>query len=905
MAKETKRKIPILVPMIIIFCMMVGMVVYTSRTIRDVAVANVNEVGEDRISAAAAGLENYLEMTKSTLWVTADSVDHMSHNGATSEEILRYITEESTNQEQYFDENYTGIYGFVGGEYLDGVGWVPPEDYDPTQRDWYRDAIKAGGETTIVSPYVDAQTGAVIISISRMLSNGKDVLSLDVTMNHIQDMISELQIKEKGYGFIVNNGGLLIAHRDETKKGQYLNKTEEEKLILNKIKEVENGNFELETGGRKNTYFVRKVLDQWYAVIVVSSRELYAEMWKQLIINIVICSLIYLLIFFFYYFGYVNEKNYSKRIEEMFVEEQNAAYEAKALKLEKESADRANKAKSDFLAEMSHEIRTPINAVLGMNEMILRESYFDERSSYLDRASVKESFDNIRAYSGNIASAGNNLLSIINDILDFSKIESGKLEIVNAEYQFSSVLNDVSNMIYYKAKDKDLDFTVDVDETLPDGLFGDEVRVRQIITNILNNAVKYTREGGVRFTVRGKRLEDSKVALTISVKDTGIGIKSEDIDKLFTKFQRVDLKSNSAIEGTGLGLAITKSLLDMMNGSIRVESEYGSGSDFIIDLTQTITSDEAIGNFQNRFRQNMIESKAYTESFRAPSARILIVDDTKMNLKVVIGLLRDTLIKIDTADSGEESVEMCKKTTYDAILMDQRMPNMDGSEALKLIRAQADGANTGTPIICMTADAVVGAKERYLAEGFTDYITKPIDSMELEHMLMKYLPDEKMESVEKRLASDERVDQIIKNDPVYVKLAEAGFNIEEGLKFCQYDDELYKSILLDYAQGRETRLPHIISYYENKDWKNYAVSVHALKSSSKTIGIKELADIAALLESAANKGESQTVEAKHDRMIGMYKARMEEITEALGDSDAPDINMHEEGDVLEFLPEDG
>ncbi len=600
----------LLVPILIIFLLMVCMVLYTSHAINDVAVANIHEVGEDRISAEAAQLENYLDMTKSTLWVTADTVDHMVQNGATPEDILDYITEESETQKQHFDENYTGIYGYVMGEYLDGVGWVPPENYDPLLRDWYQTAIEANGEAAIVPPYVDAQTGSVIISVSRMLSNGADALSLDVTMDHILGLVSDLQIKGKGYGFIVDEKGMLVAHPDAEKRGTLLTDDEGNLSLFDKIVEVKQGTFEIPIDGEMSTVFVRQVMDQWYMVIVISNGELTAEVQQQLIINVLICTAIFILIALFYFIGHRRERRYSRRIEELRIDEQRRAYEAKALKLEKEAADKANKAKSDFLANMSHEIRTPINAVLGMNEMILRESGRAANGHEFDAGATQETFENISTYALNIERAGKNLLAIINDILDFSKIEAGKIDIVEGEYQLSSVLNDISNMVFYKAKEKGLEFTINVDDTLPDGLCGDEVHLRQVLTNLLNNAVKYTNEGRVRLVVR--HAEDDAIAvgetlhLAIEVHDTGIGIKLEDKERLFTKFQRVDLDTNSTVEGTGLGLAITQSPLEMMGGSIEVDSVYGRGSIFTITLPQKIAACEPVGNIQAKFEERML-----------------------------------------------------------------------------------------------------------------------------------------------------------------------------------------------------------------------------------------------------------------------------------------------------------
>ena len=778
-------RIGLLVPILFIFLLMVCMILYTSHVINNVAASNIREVGEDRISASAAQLENYLQMIRSSLWVTADTVDLKIKNGDSPEDVLRYIKEESENQQQNFDDNYIGIYGYVMGQYMDGLSWVPPENYDPTKRDWYVDAIKAGGEATIVSPYLDANTGDVIISISRMLSNKEDVLSLDVKMNQIQEIVSTLQIKGKGYGFIINRDGMIIAHQDEEKRGGNLTDTEAQLALMDKILEVQNGSFEITMDGQKHNVFVEQIMDQWYMVIVISDSELLSEVHQQVIVNVLICFVIFTLIALFYILGHGREQRYSRRIEEMRIEEQKQTYEARVLKLEKDAADKANQAKSDFLADMSHEIRTPINAVLGMNEMIIRESLNMKEQELPDEETLKSTFENIRSYAGKIESAGSNLLAIINDILDFSKIESGRLDLIPGEYLLSSVLNDTSNMIFFKAKEKGLDFTVDVDETLPDVLYGDEVRVRQIITNILNNAVKYTKQGSVRLEVRGESRHtgdpEKSIDLLISVKDTGIGIRSEDIDKLFGKFQRVDLDANNTIEGTGLGLAITQNLLEMMHGDIRVESEYGVGSNFIIRLPQKVISDTPIGSYETKFLENELFEKEHRETFCAPDARILIVDDTRMNLDVAIGLLKNTKIQIETALSGEEAIRLASGSRFDLILMDQRMPRMDGTEALRRIREQEDGLNGETPVICLTADAVVGAKERYLKDGFTDYLTKPVEGAALERMIMKYLPEDKVVIQKEGPAADEEPDG---GNRSYPKLRTIGVDPAIGLKYC-------------------------------------------------------------------------------------------------------------------------
>ncbi len=418
------------------------------------------------------------------------------------------------------------------------------------------------------------------------------------------------------------------------------------------------------------------------------------------------------------------------------------------LREQKQIADSANEAKSVFLANMSHEIRTPINAVLGFNEMITRECEKFKAAKEEKSSAVCEAFENIGTFSGNIEGAGNNLLSIINDILDLSKIEAGKMELVEGEYSLRSLLRDVDGMISFRASEKELAFITDVDETLPDKLFGDLVRVRQVITNILTNAVKYTDAGNVKLIVRAEEGSVIKAGeilnLIVTVKDTGIGIRDEDIKKMFSSFERLDLKRNSTIEGTGLGLSIADQLISMMGGKITVSSEYGSGSTFVITIPQKISSIEPVGDFKINTGNVDKEKKPYKVSFKASDSFVLVVDDSIVNLRVAKALLRDTGLTIDTADSGNKALELTLGKKYDVILMDQRMPNMDGTEALKNIRAQVEGPNSETPVVCMTADAIIGSREKYINAGFDDYLSKPVKSAELEQTLIKYLPEDKI-----------------------------------------------------------------------------------------------------------------------------------------------------------------
>ncbi len=454
-------------------------------------------------------------------------------------------------------------------------------------------------------------------------------------------------------------------------------------------------------------------LSSWFLVAYIPEKELTANRSVDwLLLGIVTLGLLVLL-----GFNMSLLRNYNRRLE-----------------VAAEAANQANQAKSYFLSTMSHDIRTPMNAIIGMNEMILRDCRDEE----------------ILMYSESIRAAGNTLLGIINDILDFSKIEAGKMEIISVDYNFVSLLNDLVNMVQRKADEKGLSFELDVDSNIPRLMHGDEIRIKQVITNILSNAVKYTKEGSVVFSISSRKCEDDPecVILHVSVKDTGIGIKKEELNKLFVAFERIEEKKNRNIEGTGLGMAIAQSFLNMMDSKIQVESEYGKGSTFSFDLKQKVVKWDPLGDFDTAFRRFISEREVYRVSFMAPEARILVVDDTEVNLKVFVSLLSKTKMQIETADSGDACIALFKRNPYDVIFLDHMMPDKDGIETLREMKACTDTPNQKTPVICLTANAVSGMREMYINEGFDDYLTKPIDTTRLENMLIRYLPDDLIRQVE-------------------------------------------------------------------------------------------------------------------------------------------------------------
>ena len=394
----------------------------------------------------------------------------------------------------------------------------------------------------------------------------------------------------------------------------------------------------------------------------------------------------------------------------------------------KRRAEASNQSKTMFLTNMSHEIRTPINAVLGMDEMILRESSQTE----------------IIEYARNIQSSGKALLALINDILDLSKIESGKMELICVDYEIASVINDLVNMISSRIYDKGLSFLVEVDPGIPYVLYGDEIRLKQIVTNLLTNAVKYTEKGSVTMQVGYHKRDEKSIVLSVAVKDTGRGMKKEDMDKLFSPFKRIEEEQNRNIEGTGLGLSITKQLLALMNSELKVESVYGEGSTFSFEIVQEVKGWDEIGDYTKAYKNTQKENKRYQQLFTAKDARVLVVDDVSMNLKVFAGLLKKTQIQIDSALSGEEGLELAAQNKYDLIFIDHMMPGMDGIEMLTRLEEAEYELNADVPRVALTANAISGAREFYINEGFTEYLTKPIDVRKLEGMIAKLLPEEKI-----------------------------------------------------------------------------------------------------------------------------------------------------------------
>lgn len=474
-----------------------------------------------------------------------------------------------------------------------------------------------------------------------------------------------------------------------------------------------------------------------------------------------------------------------------------------------QALEEANKAQVAFISNMSHEIRTPINAVLGMDEMIIRETSEEE----------------IREYAYNIKNAGKTLLGIINDILDFTKIEAGKMDIIPQEYALSSIINDLMNMIEGRVRDKGLEFQLNMNPEIPHILYGDDVRIRQIILNILTNAVKYTEKGTITFSLDYEKFDEENILLAVAVRDTGIGMKQEEMDKLSRPFERLDEKRNRTIEGTRLGMSIVTKLLMQMDSRLEVESVYGEGSVFSFRLKQKVINWEA-------------------------------VDDTLVNLTVVKGLLKRTGVQVDMAESGRECLEMCRNKEYHVILLDHRMPEMDGIEVMHHLQ-ETEGPNQHTPVIALTANAVSGAYETYIKEVFCDFLSKPVSGNKLERMLLKYLPEEILDTQEDLMAQIDKT---------------------AGEKACG-SQEVYIQVCKEFAGTAKKNIREIGDFLGQGDLENYTIKVHALKSSARLLGAQELSQEAAFLESCGNEGKIEEIQERTGRLLSCCAKVADQLAE--------------------------
>ncbi len=738
-------------------------------------------------------------------------------------------------------------------------GWQPEPGWKVEDRQWFMDSMasEAADGFNISSPYYDEQTGLYCVTMSERVYNGSGdfigIFGIDFYLDKLTEILSE-SYTDQSYAFLVDCDGNIINHPDK-------------EYELNN-----NGGYSAEKAGYLEILYSDHPVsftdyDGTYAVAMSTLEEnsqffiVLVKNWNQAYGAVISYNLLFVIIFGICMLGIL----YFLRSLMRWQEETNDKLQESA-----EQAKKADEAKSQFLTQMSHEIRTPINAVLGMDEMILRETNSEA----------------VKGYAKDIQNAGNSLLVLINDILDLSKIESGKITLIPEIYELSDVLTGVVQMIRFRAEAKNIQFITEIDADIPGMLCGDDVRIKQVITNLLTNAVKYTPAGCVWFRVKGKRDGDYE-DLYIEVEDTGIGIRDEDIPRIFRNFERIDDEQTHHIEGTGLGISITQKLLGLMHSKLEVESSYGHGSKFYFTIRQQIIDSTPVGNVEELLKEKAEGTNA-RELFYAPSAKILLVDDNDLNRRVLCGLLKDTGVQVTEASSGAECLKIAEKTHFHMIFMDHMMPEMDGIETFRRLKRECD-INATTPVYILTANAIAGAKEQYLEEGFNGYLTKPVDAEKIEKAIFENLPKELLETPPKGRKLHQQTDE--------------GFNLDDYPVIGGIDWKYAWAHLSDEELIRETVLNFLFSVPKHikeledsssalrgsttagddgaKDTvlDTYRILVHSIKSEAATLGIIPLAGLANILEYAARDNDIPTIEQLEptlEKLLAEYAAQLKE-----------------------------
>ena len=732
-------------------------------------------------------------------------------------------------------------------------GWESPDpDWRVEKRTWYIDTEKAENGFSVSAPYLDSQTGFYCVTISQVVysKNGEflGIFAIDFFLDKLIHIL-DASYTRNSYAFLVDKDGFIISHPNRnyqmnTQHNVNISDTEYKKVYSTAGEVFVVDDY---TGNRMACLSKKNTISKFTVIV--------ANNWWDMYGNIVLLGILFLVLLIVCICVVMS---LVKRLLK-WQQEINSK-----LKVAAKDAILAGKAKSQFLAQMSHEIRTPMNAVLGMNELILRES---------TNPAILE-------YADNIQSAGKTLLTLINSILDFSKIETGQMKIIPVRYETVMLVNDLLNIAAERASRKGLKLIVDIDSELPRELYGDDVRIKQVVTNLLTNAIKYTHEGTVTLTFKVVALDTDSVEILIKVADTGIGIRAEDIDKLSVSFQRLDEEKNRNIEGTGLGISIVQKLLEMMQSKLEIESVYGKGSTFYFKLIQKVVDKNPVGDFRQIKRVK--EDKKSKTYFNAAGAKILVVDDNSMNLKVIFGILKFNSVNPDLAESGTQCLELLAQNTYDIIFLDHMMPNMDGIETLKKIKAEhlADG----TTIIALTANAISGAKEFYLKAGFNDYLSKPVNPAELEEILKKYLPADL--STRKETAPVEKVSEVEEIEEVpadtfsnaeknLLKKFCPEINLETAMSYCMDSKEIFIEMLQEFFNGNKAE--QVNNLYAAEDWKNYRIQVHALKSTSLVIGAEKFSATAKAQEFAAKDERLDDLKNNHAEFIISYEKLLEQI----------------------------
>jgi len=822
----------------------------------------VSRYGDEIISVSAETIKTYLQGYEITIIDIAFFLERLWEQSSGAAETAPVMKEELIRWFKWLqnhDDKFTeiiSIYGTINGNYITTSNWNIPDDYRPETRIWYTGAYAAGGNVYCSDPYTDAHTGENVVSFSKLLFDENDrpfgVIALDVFISVISDYVACINLMESGYGILLDSSRRVIVHPIKEFSGMSLEgitgatriSSDDPQAVTSATRSAAGQTAEtnraanthifsiyaemlehldsaegvsahdyITASGEKIVIFMRELFNGWYLGFALPSDIYYQDvkfMRAILAVTGIILSLLLCGVLTF-------------------------------MHIAKSRSDSASQVKSAFLANMSHEIRTPMNAIIGMTELLEHEEL-----------SVRQ-----RDYVNDINSSATSLLSIINDILDLSKIESGKLILNPANYDFQAMLDNINSMFKYVAKKKGLEFRFDSVGDIPKILYGDDIRLRQVLTNLCGNAVKYTENGYIRLKVSS--LGDK---LVFEVKDTGMGIKKESLPGIFNAFEQDKTEKNRHIAGTGLGLPISKAFVEMMGGSIMLDSEYEQGT------VITVIIPLVLGSVSEVVYENRAEAEL---TICAPEANILLVDDNEFNLKVAYGLLKLHSIDAKKASSGKEAIELIRENDYDIVFMDHMMPDMDGIEAVAEIRKLGDKYKT-LPIIALTANAVQGAKEMFLLNDFNDFISKPIDMHKLAQILIDWLPNEKVTGINKTdhfvknnllketgKREDQNNDHLKKTAALLDKLSKIdGLNTRLGLSYIGNNAESYINILNFFAENCKTYINDLNGTIKEENWEHYAIKSHALKGVLANIGAENLSKWAARLEKASKNKEEKS-----------------------------------------------
>ncbi len=842
----------------------IAMTVLSYAFMGNIVRKNLVQTADGVLDVTEARVMSQLQEFEATLGSVAEETREIIMRHGRAEVLQAYI--DDITQFVFLDGyDISGVQDFYG--YFEALPGGPalihskrrswPEEAKPAESNWYRLAVAAEGTVVETRPYIN-DDGRVSYTYAKSLLDDEGrrlgVIAMDVVINKAGRDIVSTALNQGGYGMLLNQDLLVMFHPNPDFVGMTMKDRSipvyifaDELLDGKEVMERPMISYKKE----ESLAFFRKLPNDWYLGLVTPERQYFASIRNM---GLILGTLAFML---------------AAVLSGILVH----------LDRIRLKADSENKQKSLFLANMSHEIRTPLNAVIGLSELALA-------SDRLERY-IEDTLEKIHA-------SGMVILGIVNDILDISKLESGKLEFYHTRYDTPSLINDVMAFNIVRIGEKPIQMKLDVDENLPGALYGDDLRIKQIFNNLLSNAFKYTNSGTVEWRISFERDEEA-VWLSSSVRDTGIGIRPEDMEKLFSEYKQLDGKANRKVEGTGLGLAITKRFVEMMGGSITVESEYGRGTTFKVRLRQIVALDMPIGR---ETAKNLMDMR-YTQAKRGGNtnrarvdlsyAHVLVVDDVATNIEVARGMLKPYGLKVDSAACGREAIEMIRAGVprYSAVFMDHMMPEMDGVETLRAIRKEIGTEYArNVPIIALTANAIVGNEEIFLSKGFQAFLSKPIDVGRLDAALRRWVRDKEREN-----ALDEASPADAERGPENAHIPQdnlkiAGFDYEKALERFSGDAAAVVAVLRSYVVGTRPLLHSLREYLNTGDLPSYAIIVHGIKGSSYGIQAREVGRLAEALEKAAKADDMESVTAAHGPFEKTAEVLLDELDRALYEIDA-------------------